>query len=102
MIRIGMLKIVKIIKQICQDASMIKELTKLFVDNFNLLASHKKKGRKCKTLHKEEILKNGVLLIVLRDEEAEDAISFSEENENKMSVVIEKEIQEFKDTRMMY
>jgi hypothetical protein len=40
-------------------------------------------------------LKYGVLIIVLRDYGVEDAISFSEENEDEMLVVIEREIQEF-------
>jgi hypothetical protein len=38
-------------------------------------------------------LKNGILLIVLRDEETKDAISFIEENGDKMLVVKKKEIQ---------
>jgi hypothetical protein len=95
-------KIIKTTLSICKHLSAIKELTKLSIDNFNLLASQKEKGQKCKILHKEEILKNGVLLVVLRDKEAEDVISFSEKNEDEMSVVIKKEIQEFKNTRMMY
>ncbi len=73
-----------------------------FVDNFSLFASKEKKSWKCKTWHKEEILKYGVLLIVLRDYGVEDAISFSEENEDEMLVVIEREIQEFKNTQTMY
>jgi hypothetical protein len=37
--------------------NIIDELTEQFVDNFNILASKEKKGRKCKALHKEVILK---------------------------------------------
>jgi hypothetical protein len=47
-------------------------------------------------------LKNGVLLIVLRDNETNNAISFSEENEDEMLIIIEREIQEFKNTQTMY
>jgi hypothetical protein len=41
-------------------------------------------------------LKNGLLLIDLSDEEVEDATSLNEENEDKMLVVTEKDIQKFK------
>jgi len=55
----------------------------------SLPASKEKKGRKCKALHKEEILKNGVLLIVLSDNKAKDATSFSEElSENSTHTTI--------------
>jgi hypothetical protein len=47
-------------------------------------------------------LENNVLLIILRDKEAMDALSFSEENEDEMSVIIEKDNYEFKDTQTMY
>ncbi len=40
---------------------------------------------------------NGVILNVLSGEETENAISFNEEDEEKILVVIEKDIQEFKD-----
>jgi hypothetical protein len=43
-------------------------------------------------------LENGVLLIVLRDEEVEDALSFSEEKKDEIPIVIEKDIQKFKYT----
>jgi hypothetical protein len=49
-------------------------------------------------VQKEEILTNGVLLIILSNKKMEDATSFSEENKDKMPVVIEKDMQEFKDT----
>jgi hypothetical protein len=48
-------------------------------------------------LHKEKILKNGVLLIVSRDNKAKDATSFSEEEEDEMLVIIERDIHELKD-----
>jgi hypothetical protein len=64
--------------------NIIKELIEQFVDNFNLPASIKKKGQKCKALHKEEISKNGVLLIVLSDEEAKDVTSLSKEDKDKI------------------
>jgi hypothetical protein len=41
-------------------------------------------------------LKNGLLLIDLSDEEVEDATSINKENEDKMLVVTEKDIQKFK------
>jgi hypothetical protein len=53
-------------------------------------------------MHKEEILKNGVFLIVSSDKEAKDATSFCEEDKDKMPIVIEKDIQEFKYTQTMY
>jgi hypothetical protein len=87
----------------CKHSSAIEDLTKQFADNFSLLASkEKKKGWKCKAPRREEILTNGVLLIVLSNEEIEDVISFSEEDEDKMPIMTKKDIQEFKDTRMMY
>ncbi len=53
-------------------------------------------------MQKEEILKNGLLLIDLSDEEVEDATSINKENEDKMLVVTEKDIQKFKGKWMMY
>jgi hypothetical protein len=47
-------------------------------------------------------LKNGVFLNVLSNKEIEDATSLSEEDEDEMLIVTKKDIQEFKDTRMMY
>jgi hypothetical protein len=57
---------------------------------------------KCKAPHKEEILKNGVVLIVLSDEETKDATSFSEKDEDEMPIVTKRDIQEYKDTQTMY
>jgi hypothetical protein len=48
-------------------------------------------------VHKEKTMTNGVILNVLSGEETENAISFNEEDEEKILVVIEKDIQEFKD-----
>ncbi len=56
----------------------------------------------CKTPHKEEILKKGVLLIVLSDKETKDATSFCEKDEDEMPIVKKKDIQEFKNTQTMY
>ncbi len=75
---------------------------KQFANNFNLLASKKKKNWKGKAPHKEEILTNNVLLFVLNNEETNDAISFSEKYKDKMPIVTKKDIQEFKDTWTMY
>jgi hypothetical protein len=44
-------------------------------------------GKKCKAPHNEKIFNNGVLLIVLNDEEVEDATSLNEEYEDEMLVV---------------
>ncbi len=71
----------------CRHSSTIEELTKQFANNFNLPASKKKKGQKCKSLNKEEIMKNGILLIVLSDKEVEDATSLCEEDKDEMLIV---------------
>jgi hypothetical protein len=47
-------------------------------------------------------LKNGVLLIFSSNKEIEDATSLSEEDEEEMPIVVEKDIQEFKDRQTMY
>ncbi len=86
----------------CRHSSVIKELMKQFANNFSLLVSKKKKGWKCKAPHKEEILKNGVLLIFLNNKEAKDATSLREEDKDEMLVITERDIQEFKDTWTMY
>jgi hypothetical protein len=43
-------------------------------------------------------LKNGVFLIFLNDKEAKDATSLREEDKDEMLIIIERDIQEFKDT----
>jgi len=48
-------------------------------------------------VHKEEIMINGVVLNVLSDKETKNATSFSEEDEEEILNVIERDIQEFKD-----
>jgi hypothetical protein len=47
-------------------------------------------------------LKNGVLLIILKDEEVEDVTSLSIEDEDEMPIVIERTSKSFKDRRTMY
>jgi hypothetical protein len=47
-------------------------------------------------LHKEEILKNGVILIVLNNDEIEDATSLSEEDNTEMLVMTKRDIQALK------
>jgi hypothetical protein len=59
------------------------------IEDFFLL---KKKNQKCKTMHKEEMLRNGVFLIILNDEEIEDATSFNEEDKDEMLVVRKRDI----------
>jgi len=49
-----------------------------------------------------EILKNGALIIALSNNEAKDATSLSKEDEDKMLVIVDRDIQQFKDTQMMY
>ncbi len=45
---------------------------------------------------------NGVVLNTSSDEETEDAKSFSEEDEEEILIVIERDIHEFKYRQMMY
>lgn len=47
-------------------------------------------------------LENGVILIVLSNDETKDATSLSEENKDEMLVMIERDIQEFKYRRTIY
>ncbi len=75
----------------------IENLMKQFVDNFSIFHSKERKGHKYNAVHKEKTMTNGVILNVLSGEETENAISFNEEDEEKILVVIEKDIQEFKD-----
>jgi hypothetical protein len=53
-------------------------------------------------MHNKETMTNGVVLNVLSDDETEDARSFSEEDEEEILIVIERDIQEFKDRQMVY
>jgi hypothetical protein len=59
-------------------------------------------GKKCTTTHKEKIMTNGVVLIVLNDKGIEDVTSYSEEEEDKMPIMTNMDIQKFKDTHTMY
>ncbi len=45
---------------------------------------------------------NGFVLNALSDKETEDARSFNEENEKEILIMIEKDIQEFKNKHTMY
>ncbi len=45
---------------------------------------------------------NDVVLFVLNNEETQDATSCSEEEEDEIHISIERDIQEFNDTRTMY
>jgi hypothetical protein len=82
----------------CRHLNAIDDLTKQFANNFTLLASKEKNGQKCTTMHKEKIMTNGVVLIVLSDKGIKDVTSYSEEEENEMPIMTDKDIQEFKDT----
>jgi hypothetical protein len=43
-------------------------------------------------VHREEIMTNGVILNVLGNEEIEEATSFSEEDEEEIPIVIDRDI----------
>jgi hypothetical protein len=45
---------------------------------------------------------NGVILNVLSNKRTKDAISFSEEDEEEIPIMIEKDVQKFKDRQTMY
>jgi hypothetical protein len=54
-------------------------------------------------MEKDELLTNGVMLIVLSDEsEIENGSTCSEKDEYEMLIAIDCDIQEFKDTQTMY
>ncbi len=93
----------KITSQLCLNAciQVISDMMEQFANNFSLI-SKEKKGRKCKTMHKEEIMTNDVVLIVLSNKGIEDATPCNEEEDDKMRIMKKKDIQEFKDTQMMY
>ncbi len=82
----------------CKHSSTMDDLMEQLANNFNLLISREKKGRKCKTTHKEEIMTNDIVLIVLSDKGIEDATSCNEEEEDEMTIMTKRDIQEFKDT----
>jgi hypothetical protein len=73
-----------------------------FVDISIFFLLKRKKGRKCKTMHKQEMLTNGAFLIVLSNKKVEDVTFFSDEDDDEMHIVIERDIQKFKDTWTMY
>jgi hypothetical protein len=83
----------------CRHLGAMKNLMEQFANNFNYPTFEEKMGQKRKALHKEDILKKGVLLIVLTNEEEKDATSFCEEDEDEMPIVTKRDIQEFKDTK---
>ncbi len=54
-------------------------------------------------MEKDELLIDGVVLIVLSDEfEIEDVATSNEEDEYEMAIVTDCDIQEFKETQTMY
>ncbi len=53
-------------------------------------------------MHNEETMTNGVILNVLNNKEIKDAKSFSEEYEEEIFIMTERDIREFKDRQMMY
>ncbi len=54
-------------------------------------------------MEKDELLTNSVMLIVLSDEsKIEDGPTYSEKDEYEMLIIIDCDIQDFKDTQTMY
>jgi hypothetical protein len=81
----------------CRHSSVVEHLVKQFVDNFSLNVFKEKEVAKLKTIEKDKLLKNSVVLIVLSDEsKSEDGRAYSEENEYKMVITTDCNIQEFK------
>jgi hypothetical protein len=52
-----------------------------------------KNGEKCTSIHKEKIMTNGVVLIVLGDKGIEYVTSYSEEEEDEMPIMTKRDIQ---------
>jgi len=78
-------------------------LIEQFTNNFSLNVFKKKKVPKSKIMEKDELLIDGVVLIVLSDEfEIEDVATSNEEDEYEMAIVTDCDIQEFKETQTMY
>ncbi len=87
----------------CRHSNAIKHLIEQFTNNFSLNVFKKKKVPKSKIMEKDELLIDGVVLIVLSDEfEIEDLPTSSEEDEYEMAIVTDCDIQEFKETQTMY
>jgi len=53
----------------CRHLNVIDDLRNQFANNFSLFALKEKNGEKCTTMHKEKIMTNGVVLIVLNNRE---------------------------------
>jgi hypothetical protein len=77
-------------------------IDKIIYRQFQPSYIQRKKIQNCKAPRKEEILKNGVILIVLSNNKAKDATSLSEEDKDEMLVVTKKNIQEFKKKQTMF
>lgn len=72
--------------------TIIKDLMEQFANNFNLLHSKERKGRKYNAACKEETMTNGIVLNVLSNEEIEDARSFNEKDEKEILVMTKRDI----------
>jgi len=72
--------------------NVIDDLMEKFAKKINLFISKDKKGRKCKVVHKEEIMTNGVVLIVLSDKGTKDATFCNEKEEDEMPIVTKRGI----------
>ncbi len=73
----------------CRHLNVIDDLTNQFANNFSLLTSKEKNGEKCTTTHKEKIMTNGIVLIVLNNKGMEDVTSYTEEKEDEMPIMTE-------------
>ncbi len=58
-----------------------------------LFLPQEKNGEKCTSIHKEKIMTNGVVLIVLGDKGIEYVTSYSEEEEDEMPIMTKRDIQ---------
>jgi len=85
------------VKRLAKDSEertmiMIENMTEWFVDNFNLFHSKESKGQKYNVEHKQKTMTNGVVLNILSNEEAKSVRSFSEEDEEEILIIMERDI----------
>jgi hypothetical protein len=79
----------------CRHLSVIEYLIEQFIDNFSNV-SKEKKVTKSKTMEKDELLINGMVLIVLSNKfKTKDGLACNEKDEYEMAIVVDCNIQEF-------
>jgi uncharacterized ubiquitin-like protein YukD len=84
----------------CRHSNGIKHLIEQFANKFSFNVY---KGCEIKIMEKDELLANGVVLIILSDEfETKNGLACSEKDEYEMAIVIDHDIQKFKKTQTMY